>query len=401
MKKVIILITILMINVSSNLFSNEILVKEIADKVSKENIEQLIKDLTGLNPVNVEGEEVVFVNRYYKSELNILVAKYIKSKLLEYDYETHFVSVTPNGWNGSLETVYAIKKGTISPDKVVLFSSSFETPTPKNSNINDTMPGANYNASGIAIMLEAARLLENYENEKTIIFAAFDGCFDTGYGPFHLIDSLENVELSSKEYIFLTNLGRELELGSSTIASSDTTNSRSIIDSFLDVDNILKLNTGLKNIVQKITLLYVPTKIIPEISFMNTATVNDPLLFKPNDKFETLDLDYLNDNSKLAISSLALLSHVKPTTSVNNRSENENILYPNPTGDFIIINLSNKGLQSLEAVEQVQIFDILGIEVMSDSIHPMTSSHLMNVEKLPAGVYFIKVGNQVKKFVKL
>ncbi len=50
---------------------------------------------------------------------------------------------------------------------------------------------------------------------------------------------------------------------------------------------------------------------------------------------------------------------------------------------------------------KVQIFDVLGIEIMSESIHPMTSSHRMNVEKLPAGVYFIRIGNKVEKFVKM
>ena len=37
-------------------------------------------------------------------------------------------------------------------------------------------------------------------------------------------------------------------------------------------------------------------------------------------------------------------------------------------------------------VYNVQIFDVLGIEVMSESIHPMTSSHRINIEKLPSPV---------------
>jgi hypothetical protein len=52
-------------------------------------------------------------------------------------------------------------------------------------------------------------------------------------------------------------------------------------------------------------------------------------------------------------------------------------------------------------VHKVQIFDVLGIEVMAESIHPTTSSHQMNVEKLRAGVYFIRVGTRVEKFVKM
>jgi hypothetical protein len=44
---------------------------------------------------------------------------------------------------------------------------------------------------------------------------------------------------------------------------------------------------------------------------------------------------------------------------------------------------------------------MLGIEIMSESIHPMTDSHRMNVEQLPIGVYFIRIGDKVEKFVKM
>ena len=82
-------------------------------------------------------------------------------------------------------------------------------------------------------------------------------------------------------------------------------------------------------------------------------------------------------------------------------TENKFTIFPNPSNDFIIISLSINGLKPDVATDKVQIFDVLGIEIISESIHPMTSSHRMNVENLPAGVYFIMIGNHVEKFVKL
>ena len=75
------------------------------------------------------------------------------------------------------------------------------------------------------------------------------------------------------------------------------------------------------------------------------------------------------------------------------------VIYPNPAGDFITIQPS----EVLEISEgyKVQLFDLLGIEVMSESIHPMTQSHRMNIERLPAGVYYVKIGDKVEKFVKM
>ena len=91
------------------------------------------------------------------------------------------------------------------------------------------------------------------------------------------------------------------------------------------------------------------------------------------------------------------------STSVKDISENKSglVVYPNPAGDYITIQLSNKGLKPFVTSDKVQIFDVLGIEVMSESIHQMTGSHRMNVEKLPAGVYFIRIGDKVEKFVKM
>lgn len=74
---------------------------------------------------------------------------------------------------------------------------------------------------------------------------------------------------------------------------------------------------------------------------------------------------------------------------------------PNPASDYIMISLSNKELQLFYAEDKVQIFDVFGIEVMSEPIHPMTASHRMNIERLLQGVYFIRIGNEVVKFVKM
>ncbi len=81
--------------------------------------------------------------------------------------------------------------------------------------------------------------------------------------------------------------------------------------------------------------------------------------------------------------------------------EHSLLIYPNPARDFITIQIQpSEGFEPSEGY-RVQIFDMLGIEIMSELIHPMTDSHRMNVEKLSAGVYFIRIGDRVEKFVKM
>ncbi|MCW5884677.1 MAG: T9SS type A sorting domain-containing protein [Candidatus Kapabacteria bacterium] len=86
-------------------------------------------------------------------------------------------------------------------------------------------------------------------------------------------------------------------------------------------------------------------------------------------------------------------------TGVNELNFRFSIL-PNPANDYILINLSKNSIQPI-AEDKVQVFDLLGLEKISELIPPMTSTHLLNVERLPVGVYFIRLGTQVEKFVKI
>ncbi|MBX3044323.1 MAG: T9SS type A sorting domain-containing protein [Candidatus Kapabacteria bacterium] len=85
-------------------------------------------------------------------------------------------------------------------------------------------------------------------------------------------------------------------------------------------------------------------------------------------------------------------------------------IHPNPASDFITIQLRNKGLQPF-AADRVQIFDMLGLEVISTpsaSQPPTGEGNLrIDVSHLPTGVYFVQIiGSNgacsiVKKFVKM
>ena len=100
-------------------------------------------------------------------------------------------------------------------------------------------------------------------------------------------------------------------------------------------------------------------------------------------------------------------------TSVNEKEINVNNIniFPNPSTDFITIQFSNKELQLFAAEDKVQIFDVLGIEVGQSSLidnatninsqSGMIDLLKIDVSHLPAGVYFIKIGNKVEKFVKM
>jgi photosystem II stability/assembly factor-like uncharacterized protein len=77
------------------------------------------------------------------------------------------------------------------------------------------------------------------------------------------------------------------------------------------------------------------------------------------------------------------------------------LISPNPSQDFIDISIINDDYNFLNHSSTLQIFNTLGECVMTESIHPMSLSHRMNVEHLPVGLYFVRVSNQTAMFVKM
>ena len=189
---------------------------------------------------------------------------------------------------------------------------------------------------------------------------------------------------------------------------------------------ILHTTDGGKNFETQLdtSTIEAPNGLIGGILFINEMdgiSWGDNVVWRTNDGGENWNrdevaLDEMNDHFlKMAFPNKNFTKRIANTyfageiwlyedlTSVNENNikfDDVNI-FPNPSSDFITIQLSNKGLQPFVTSEKVQIFDVLGIEVMSESIHPMTASHRMNVENLQAGVYFIRIGNKVEKFVKM
>ncbi len=71
-------------------------------------------------------------------------------------------------------------------------------------------------------------------------------------------------------------------------------------------------------------------------------------------------------------------------------------LYPNPAEDFITLEQTN----GWGSVRWVQLFDINGRLQIEKSVTPNMNSITFSIAALPAGVYILKAGNEVMKFVK-
>ncbi|MBX3164420.1 MAG: SBBP repeat-containing protein [Bacteroidetes bacterium] len=80
------------------------------------------------------------------------------------------------------------------------------------------------------------------------------------------------------------------------------------------------------------------------------------------------------------------------------KTENKKLkIYPNPTNE--ILNVEWKMLNEKTEIE-IKVIDVLGNTVIHNSSFITHNSARVDVSELKRGIYFIKVGNEVRKFVK-
>jgi hypothetical protein len=71
--------------------------------------------------------------------------------------------------------VVAIQRGTAEPDRVIIIQGHLDSRNSTNENITDDAPGANDDASGVAAVMESARILSKRKFPATLVYAALSG----------------------------------------------------------------------------------------------------------------------------------------------------------------------------------------------------------------------------------
>ncbi len=104
------------------------------------------------------------------------------------------------------EVVYGTLRGTQHPEQsIVLYGSHHET--------NPGVPGANDNASGIAVMLELARYFANHRPKKTLVFVSTCGEESGAWGSIEFVRQKQDVYGDHCDAAFIIDMVNSSENG--------------------------------------------------------------------------------------------------------------------------------------------------------------------------------------------
>jgi hypothetical protein len=77
---------------------------------------------------------------------------------------------------------------------------------------------------------------------------------------------------------------------------------------------------------------------------------------------------------------------------------NDISISPNPASDYIEINVENRHAYSLQ--QEINIYNSLGECVLTPLAFGEGTGVRLDVSPLPPGVYFVRIGNENRKFIK-
>ena len=148
-------------------------IREMMDQVSMDSLETTVQHLQD------------YQSRMWNSDNAFAASDWIAGRMAALGLEVEQQPFYASTWTGSGQAapnVIGIQRGTLYPDTYVVCGSHFDSFSYEAMYGGGTCPGADDNATGVASVLESARILTQYEFEYSIVYCAY-GCEEMGlYG---------------------------------------------------------------------------------------------------------------------------------------------------------------------------------------------------------------------------
>ncbi len=349
-------------------------VSSLISQVSKTGVIQTVKDLSGENPTVVEGSTVTIKNRV-SSKGNNVAASYIKEHLNSYGITAVEVNYSSGGRN-----IVATKTGALYPTKKFVICAHYDA-------VSDY--GADDNASGVAAVLEAARIMSNYTFEYTVVFALWD---EEEIGLYGAKNYASTAKQNGDNIIAVVNMDMIGYDGDNDkrfdIDVRNIANSYQIKNDLLSVVSTHGLNlTGF--VVDPGTLdsdhSAFWTQGYSAVLLGEAWSKNDitPGYHSSNDRLSYFNTDYFYNMVKLAVGYIVTKAVLMNGTGVNNIDFPKASVYPNPVQNNLHVDLEK------EFVGKIVLLNMLGEEIYKQDIQ--SAAIELNMESYVSGLYFMQL----------
>ena len=332
-----------------------------------------------------------FQTRWAKDSNHREVAFYIKDKMELYQLRVRIDSFymywdTPPTWQYN---VVGILDGSIDTNSIYMLGAHYDAINPLDST---HAPGADDNASGMAALFEIARVMKenSYIPTHTIYFIGFaaeeQGLKGSGYEA--------SVICQTKPIVYFLNndmISNNMELESNWKVKLHTyDNSNDVTDYALEMMNTFTTLTD--------TIIPDNCNCTDSRPFYDWGAKTiffheynfSPFYHSENDLVANIDKSYCTEVTKISFA--MLLKSTSTSTGIEEFTENDVYIFPNPTKDFISIN-------SKDELSFVEIYNPLGIKLKT--INSLNGFNRIDLSELTPGMYILETtSNTTKRTLK-
>ncbi|PJB15156.1 MAG: leucyl aminopeptidase [Flavobacteriales bacterium CG_4_9_14_3_um_filter_32_8] len=317
--------------------------------------------------------------------LNWLISKYTSYGYTNIEIDTFTYSST-NAYN-----LIVTKQGTVYPNTYVIVDGHYDT---------KTGTGTNDNGSGISIILETARLLQNVDTKYSIKFINFSQEEVGLVGSWHYVNN--TVIPSNLDIKVLLNIdevgGVNGMVNNTIVCERDESNpSANNVASANYTDTLANCVSLYSNLQTEISYAYssdyMPFQSNNEIITGLFEKNQSPHPHTSTDLKIYLDVNYVYEIAKATIGASLYFAVAYLTTDVEQENKSNFSVYPNPAKGSITIEFNQT------PIGQLKMTDIAGKQV---KLAPLNSikKQTFSIAELAKGIYFLNFNNQTVKIVK-
>ena len=370
--------------IASASYAQDPIVESILADVSIDSLIYYSSAISGEFPVEVGSNVETIASRNKNFPGNAIAADYIEQKFADFGLAT---SVQTFGSTG--ENVLATQPGVLYPNQKVVICGHYDS-MPANGTAS---PAADDDGSGTAAIMEAARVLSQYEFAYTIIYAAWD---EEEYGLVGSNYYATQAENNGDSLIAVINVDAIAWDGNGDdLARVHVQN----------VANSVNLGAVAANMISTYSIdLQIETN-NPGATYSDHASFwnhdfsailiiedfdNDgnPHYHQESDRVEYFDTTYYEQTSKWAFATTATMAvPLASNVSVAENAKKTFKVYPNPVSDELTIKSTKYSNETFDLI----IRDVLGREIVSVSEIAVPAT--IDFSSVPIGSYLLRLKN--------